>query len=351
MKLRHTLPLILVLIAALGCASAAESTPAEGGTGSVVEAKKRCKKVVKRINGRRRRVTVCRNVRPRRPSPVIARIDIGADAWIVTAAEDGSVWTHGPTGVVRIDPATNRISLRTRVQDAPSAAVGSIWVTAGRTVRRLDPATGAVQATITLPYEAAAQPFAGAGAIWIPSGEERPAGPVWYLTRVDPASNSVVTTVPMCDVHGHGGTFASESLWLACNPDGEVVRLDPATGAVQARIDLAPGIHSMTSGAGSVWVTNHETGMLSRIDAATNRVVASIRTSTHPAIVFAENAVWAAGDTAVLKIDPATNRIVGRLPVGFGDYYSLAYASGSLWLSTIKEQRVLRLNPRRLRRP
>ena len=342
MNLRHTLPLVLVLLASLGCATGAQSGSADGATAPASEAKKRCKYVVKRIDGRRRRFRVCRTVRPRLPSPVIARIAVGADAWVVTAGDDGSVWSDGPTGLVRIDPATNSISVRTRFQGTASGGLGSIWVTSGRTLRRLDPATGAVQSEIALPQPGeSALPLADA--VWVTSPDSK------ALIRVDPATNAVVATVPACDVKPRGLTAAGGALWAACYLDGEVLRIDPAANRVANRIALAYGVHSMTSGAGSVWVTNHETGVLSRIDAATNRVVANVRTSTHPAIVFAGDAVWAAGDTAILKIDPATNRIVGRLPLGSGEYYSLAYASGSLWLSTIREQRVLRLDPARLR--
>jgi streptogramin lyase len=365
MRIRPTLLLALVLFASLAAGAAGQSP--ESTTPQLPAAKpKRCKTVVKKVrvakkvHGKKRhvvkkkRVRVCRTVRPNPPSPVIARIEVGADAWIVTAAEDGSVWANGANEVVRIDPAANRITVRTPIPEpaGPSAAAGSIWAGSGQTLTRLDPATGEVRARIAVPHGVAAQVFASPGAIWIPAGEEVEGRFVGYLTRVDPASNSVVATIPMCDVHGYGGAFVDGSVWLACNDTGEVVRLDPATLAVQARIKLGSGIHSMASGAGSVWVTNHETGALSRIDTATNRVVATVDTRTsNVAIVFAEGAVWASGGTGVLKIDPATNGIVGRLPVGAGEYYSLAYASGSLWLSTVGARRVLRLNPTRLSRP
>ena len=344
MKLRHTLPIALALLVTLGCATSAQSTPAEEATAPAAAAKKRCKTVVKRINGRRRRVRVCRTVRPAAPSAVVARIDVGAEAWIVTAGGDGSVWSDGPTGVARIDPATNTVSLQTRFEGTASGGAGSIWVTSGRTLRRLDSTTGAVQAEITLPH-AGEWALALADAVWVTSPDAK------SLIRVDPETNAVVATVPACDVKGYGLTEEDGAIWAACYLDGQVLRIDPAANRVVARIALAYGVHSVASGAGSVWVNNHETGMLSRIDGTTNRVVARVRIGPNPAIAFVDGALWASGDSAVLKIDPATNRIAGRLPVGAGEYYSLAYASGSFWLSTIGRRQVLRLVPTRLARP
>jgi virginiamycin B lyase len=341
MKLRSTLLLAaLAALVPLVAATAARPT-APAGPNVATAAAKSCRYVIRRIHGRRRRVRVCR-----RRSPVVARIDVGTDAWTVAAADDGGVWSEGAGGVVRIDPKTNRISLRTRFDGGPSAGAGSIWVASARTLRRLNPRTGQLQGAIPLPHEAVSQPLVAAGSAWIPTGEQ---DADWYLTRVDVASNTVTADLPGCDVHGYGATFADDSVWLACFPEGEVVRIDARTNRVQARIRLATGVHSLTAGAGSVWANNHETGRLSRIDVATNRVVASLSTGSNVAIVFARGKLWASGDAAVLRIDPATNRVTGRLPVGYGDYYGLAYSAGSFWLSTIGDQRILRLDPRRIR--
>ena len=341
MKLDRRLAIpLLAALAALVAATAARST----ATPQASEAKaapSTCRYVTKRINGRRRRVRVCR-----RRSPVVARIDVGAEAWTVAAAEDGGVWSEGAGGLVRIDPATNRINVHTQVEGGPSTGAGSIWAAAGHTLRRLNLTTGALQAAIALPHEAVSQPLVAAGSVWIPTGEaERD----WYLTRVEIASGAVTGNVAGCDAHGYGATYAAGSIWLACFPEGEVRRLDPATGHIQARIRLESGVHSLTAAGDSVWVNNHQTGRLAKIDVESNRVVGSVRTSANVALVFARGKIWASGDAAVLRIDPVTVRVTGRLPVGYGEYYGLAYAAGSLWLSTIGDQKVLRLDPRRIR--
>ena len=345
-KLRYAAPLgALALAVSLAAVAVGRPSSDEAPAPAAAE-KKRCSYVVKRVRGKKRRVKVCRTVptpAPPVPSPVLARIDVGTDAWVVTAAEDGSIWSDGATGVVRIDPATNRISLRTTFQGVVSAGLGSVWVTSDRTLRRLDPATGAVQAMITLP-ELGERVLALPGALWVTAPDAQ------AIMRIDPATRAVVATVPACDVKPHGLTEAGGSLWVACYVDGQVLRIDTESNRVVDRIRLAYGVHSLAIGAGSIWVTNRESGQLSRIDMATRRVVATLRTGSSPAVLFALGAVWVSGGDAVLKIDPATNRVAGRLPVGFGDFYGLAYGSGSLWLSTIADRRVLRLDPTRLRK-
>ena len=344
MKRRHAVALTAVAVAVVFAGvAAARSTLFDGAT-TPSAAAKRCKMVVKRVDGRPRRVQVCQRERRTVPSPVIARIDVGAESWTVAAADDRGVWSDGATGVLRIDPATNRIALRTNLQGAAGAGAGSIWVTSGRTVRRLDPVSGAVQAEIALPHEGESA-FALLDAVWVTAPDER------ALMRFHPRTGAIVATVPACDVKVHGLAATDGALWAACYIEGEVLRIDPAANRVVARINVGYGVHSLASGAGSVWATNHETGKLTKIDAATNAVVATLATSINPAIVFALDAVWVSGRDAVLKIDPATNRIAGRLPVGSGEYYGLAYSAGSLWMSTIGERRVLRLDPARLRRP
>jgi streptogramin lyase len=271
-------------------------------------------------------------------SPVTARIDVGADAWTLAEGPDGSVWSEGAKGLVRIDPTRNAISVRTHIRGTANAGAGSIWTVSGPSLRRLDPTSGEVQATIGLPHPGESV-LVTRRVAWVTSPDTQ------SLMRVDLSRQKVTASVPTCDVKWHGLGATSRSIWVACYLEGQLLRVDTRTNRVVRRIRLAYGVHSLAVGAGSIWINNHETGRLTRVEAATGRILARLRTSTNPAIVFARGAVWAAGDTAVHEIDPATNRVAERLPVGPGEYYGLAYASGSLWLSTIAQRQIVRLNP------
>ena len=63
------------------------------------------------------------------------------------------------------------------------------------------------------------------------------------------------------------------SLWVASKEAGEVLRVDPANGHVQARIAMKSPL-SLAYAAGAVWAVSDQGG-LARIDAATNSVTAT----------------------------------------------------------------------------
>jgi outer membrane protein assembly factor BamB len=135
----------------------------------------------------------------------------------------------------------------------------------------------------------------------------------------------------------------------------------PATTAplvpVVATIQVGAEPTQVAVGAGGVWVGVWSTGKLVRIDPATNRAVARIpvgRPQESPiAIAAADNAVWVVdfGGARVLRIDPATNRVVARIPVR-GGAGGIAVGAGAVWVTSGEggDQRhgwVQRLDPTR----
>jgi len=123
-----------------------------------------------------------------------------------------------------------------------------------------------------------------------------------------------------------------------------VVRMDPVTGNVIAKITVPDefvacgGILATDS---AVWITGcHEVAAILRIDPATNRVVTSITLDAYaqdPELIG--GAVWVAvgglGTTHELeRIDPKSNKVDRKIDVpGFEDVYGSAIAGGDLWVS------------------
>ena len=195
-------------------------------------------------------------------------IPAGPAVWDV-AFDGRHVWAddNGDGTVVEIDPHTNRIVRRVRTGGSPTGiafAFGSVWVGsngfADRTFFRVSATTGKVTR--------------------IAPGCRRPA----YF--------AVGATSP--------------DVWVTCVGDesakGTVLRLDPRTNRVQARIVVGvnPG-DGTVDGKGRVWIPNKNDGTVSRIDPAANAVVETVRVGGTP---FVANAafgdVWvpdAAGDT------------------------------------------------------
>lgn len=147
-------------------------------------------------------------------------------------------------------------------------------------------------------------------------------------------------------------TLLDDSLWVLApdGPEPAVVRLDPTSGAEQARIPLPGGFcEAIASGFGSVWACTPDG--IARIDPATNAIVATVAFPTpefygRPAVT--EDAVWAVSGeivpTDLVRIDPATNAVTGTYPLGH-TIARLAYGFGSLWATAARDGLLLRIDP------
>jgi virginiamycin B lyase len=201
-----------------------------------------------------------------------ASIDVGTapKGVLVTSA---AVWIANTRGgsVERIDPKTNTIvATITLGPTGPSGpnwlarGFGSIWAGVPNTasVFRINEKTNAIEATI--PILGPASPCGGLAAtstaVWITSCDGSS-----LVTQIDPATNTVVGTI---DLGGKGYTFAvvADRPWISPT-EGQIVRLDPVSHAVDRVIAPGPGFASgggdVVVAAGSLWV----------MDWASNRVL------------------------------------------------------------------------------
>jgi len=271
----------------------------------------------------------------------VARIRVPATAQPCAAAAAGRfVWVSmfGSPYLVRIDPRRNVVVGRTKVGNGAcglGVGAGSLWVedTYSATVSRVSVRSGKRAAAIDVggtPYDAT---FAY-GAAWATAyGADD-------LVRIDPATNRVTARIPLDKATGVVGAFGS--VW-ATGADG-VIRVDPATNAVVARIAL-PMAGWTAAGQGTVWVTT-PTG-LSRIDPGTNSVTATVAISANlgdPAIVGGR--VWVprvrAGRIAI--VDPASNAVARTVKVGAGPFVVTEIA-GEAWVPSWRGRDVWRLRP------
>jgi streptogramin lyase len=194
----------------------------------------------------------------------------------------------------------------------------------------------------------------GAGAVWAVS-------PGGQLARVDPASNRQVAfgyvdeRAQTSNVGVSGLRFGFGSLWVAVD-ERAVVRIDPATGK-GTRI-AAPGAYGrmMAVGAGGVWVgklrstpTRQGAGAVMRIDPASNRVVATTVTTGAPwccGVAAGDEGVWlAAPSGTVARIDPATGRAVATIRLG-GQPAAVGVGGGSVWVADDQARLVWRIDAR-----
>jgi hypothetical protein len=201
----------------------------------------------------------------------------------------------------------------------------------------------------------------GAGATTVvlaafsPSGKA-PVAPAVSASAKPPEISTLdadaVRTVPLSPFP-EGIAVGDGNVWaVAGTGDGtgraDVVRLDPRTGEVVARISNVPvpgwefGGGGIATGAGSAWVVGSAGGgvVLTQIDPARNAVVDTIRLgSRFEADVWADaSGIWVLnfasgeGSMEVVRVDPATHAVVARIPVP-ATWSQVIFASGgSIWV-------------------
>ncbi len=196
---------------------------------------------------------------------------------------------------------------------------GSVWAAGhhDRTVQRIDPGTNAAIRRIASVGYQAGVPLVAAGSLWVPSGAGE-------ITRIDPTTGRILARIPVSVVPL---AFGFLTVW-GTTLDHRLVRINLQTNRVVWSLRLASGSNSwvdeLAIGYGSVWVAVADSGTLLRIDPTTRRIVARIggfgRDDSGMPIAIGEGAVWAlrvhGGRNVLFRVDPDSNRIVARIPVG-----------------------------------
>jgi hypothetical protein len=154
----------------------------------------------------------------------------------------------------------------------------------------------------------------------------------------------VIANVTIADGLGRTANVAFGSVWLSATNDEAVLRVDPRTRRVLARIRVGTDVN-IGAGAGAVWAVPRRPTIaqarLIRIDPRTNRVVARIPILTpgsrYPlggAAIVAGPLVWVVGAQGLLGVDQRTNRPVRRVVLG-GDYLvaGAVLHGNELWVS------------------
>jgi hypothetical protein len=134
-----------------------------------------------------------------------------------------------------------------------------------------------------------------------------------------------------------GATVGAGSVWVS-DGSGRVLRVDPETRQVIARVPIGYDASAISASADAIWVVGarrmHEERLL-RIDPRTNRIVAAIGSfgGYGAALGAAPDAVWVQKDKQApgpfRRVDPATNRIDGG--VGTGWLAGIAVHADRMW--------------------
>ena len=295
----------------------------------------------------------------------------------VPAVAAGAVWVPSTAAgtVVRVDPATRAVTaavaafapttsgltcapfVACQYMNAAVAAGDDLWVScdACGEVARIDTAANLVTSRIDVAPQ--------------PGGLALGGGFVWAfhtltptVSRIDPATGAV-STFAVPGVEGAGIAFARGSVWLLSSArPSEVVRLDPRTLAVQARIPLSPSgqQHPLKEAWGLVgddtrlWAANPNYNSVTEIDPAADAVKRHVRgISASPmdqpfGIALAGRDVWVGTRSGVDRIDEQTGAITGQIDLlhaGSG-YLGITYGFGAAWLANYDGGTLTRVSSR-----
>ena len=277
-------------------------------------------------------------------SGVVAKIPLAvATAPCAAAAGGRFVWVseYGAPYLVRINPKTGKVVGKTHIGFGSCGlgyGAGSMWVedTSSSTISRVSVTTGKRLKAIPVgstPYDAT---FAS-GATWTTAhgkGE---------LERIDPARNRVVNRWPLPLATGVVGAFGS--IWAA--GAAGVIRVDPASNTVIATIPVDGGAGWTAASTDAVWVTTPSG--LARIDPQTNAVVATIPLVGAPALGDPDvvgGKVWVPQiqRNAIAVIDPATNTVTQTVKAGMGPFV-VTQIAGEAWVPSWKGHDIWRIRP------
>jgi len=289
------------------------------------------------------------------PSPaVVARVSAGLRPNTIAATEHNVfVGSFRSRNLVLISPKNNALRRSAPVVGRGVAdlqrAGGSIWAAVSRERRlvRLDARTGRrVGRPIALPNQPNSVAV-GPRAVWVGMITPAPGGND-TLARVDPRSGEITNTIQVPE--GIKALAASPgAVWVASRREPFVLKVSTATGKVVTRVRVGRDRPSDIAYArGVVWLTDPEGNTVERVDARTGRVI-EIGVPGRPQGIAADGSqVWVASysNHTVTRIDPRRSRTVGD-PVDVElNPYELAIVGGSLWVTCVGEDRVVRIDIR-----
>jgi DNA-binding beta-propeller fold protein YncE len=284
----------------------------------------------------------------------------------------GLYWLWGKFQAVEI-PRTSQADVaqsgtaEISVGGFPSAAAvgeGRVWVVVQMPDRspdhwllRVDSETNEVLGMTPL-GSSGADVTIDAGTVWVLSYEDETGS---VLLRVDAQAGAVTERIPLQCRGSCGATsVAAEgaSVWVtleSASRSGELVRIDPASNQIDARIPVEGWPREVAIGEDAVWVfaithfgqATVEGASLLKVDAQTNRIIETLfpgelvpasGNRSPDALAVGSNALWIPGKdesgearTRVLRINPATNEIVGSPVYVTGAFNPFGAVDGGVW--------------------
>lgn len=180
---------------------------------------------------------------------------VPAAVGVALAAGPSGIWLGGTNDVMRIDPASNAVTLRTPVSER-SADLGvavtasDVWVATLTQILRLNPADGSVRSSVA---GDASRLAVANGAVWAARGTE--------LVRIDTGTGQATAFVAGFP-SGIALSASGAHLWVGGPPGGGGTGIVVGGSSVDGWIELTgvlpASVLDIAAGVGTLWVTPDE---------------------------------------------------------------------------------------------
>jgi hypothetical protein len=257
-----------------------------------------------------------------RRSPVVATVGTGGFSYDM-AAGGGALWVAGGDGISRIDPATDRVTATFPVGVSGSGpggvafGAGAVWVPVAvpGALWGIDP-HGKVTTRIPLggPLRGSISVAATHDTVWVACCSQQATGAPasgGRLLRIDPHHKRVVADIflpasPVAVAADASGT------WVATT-SGQVLVISQKRNLVVDTIEAGGPLgfsQTIAAGAGGIWLADPFDEQIVRIDPATRRVTARIPAGAATTVAVSGDGVWALSSLGLVRVDPARDRVV-----------------------------------------
>ena len=153
-----------------------------------------------------------------------------------------------------------------------------------------------------------------------------------------------------------GIIFDGEHIWTASQGTGDIVEVDPATGAVLASYPTGGQPEEMAYDGANIWVALYYSNAVAKIQASTGTILGTYSVDSSPdGVAFDGSHIWVVnqGSNNVTELAPSTGATVGTFPVGSSPLHIVSdgtnlWVDNSLGNSVTEFERIYRCNPRHL---